>query len=234
MSRVCWTCRHETAVTVNCNKNGPLLLRVKPARPCLMHTSTTPPDVLHIFDSGDLVCLLRSRLGHPPWFADLLHSMYFATYACIIGSEQTQPCERFHYQPPAQCMHHEPRDELGSLAWRLHLASPLLLLLAIYVIIFVCDLWAGFRLRRPVHGSRLGNPRALYARAAESVGWPHRDSLTMNGWWAMTHSMLTQAPGLHGGWRNQRHPGHWTLAPAWPGCVQHRAVQHTLHVSLPS
>ena len=39
---------------------------------------------------------------------------------------------------------------------------------------------------------KIRNPRALYARAAESVGWPHRDSLTMNGWWAMIHSMRTR------------------------------------------
>ena len=75
---------------------------------------------------------------------------------------------------------------------RMHVASPFSLLVAIYVTTFVCDLWAGFRLRCLVRGSRGGDPRALYARAAEPAGWPHRDSLAMCGWWAMIYSMLTR------------------------------------------
>ena len=84
--------------SVNCNKKGSDTWR--PACKPEFYVQIDNPDVLRIYDSEDLVCLLRSRLGHPPWFADLLYSMYFVTYACVIGSEQMQPCERFRYQPP--------------------------------------------------------------------------------------------------------------------------------------
>ena len=60
--------------SVNCNKKSSDTWR--PACKPEFYVQIDNPDMLRIYDSEDLVCLLRSRLGHPPWIADLLHSMY--------------------------------------------------------------------------------------------------------------------------------------------------------------
>ena len=91
----------KKAVTVNCNKNGLLLLRVKPASPCLMSISTTPTCCIYSIPVTWCVCFVHVLDTH--------HGLLTYYTACTF-----QPVLAVVTSPPPHHTHHKLRDELGS------------------------------------------------------------------------------------------------------------------------